>query len=320
MIEISDERNAEKLELKQLHTFKVVAELNGITRAAEHLGYAQSSVTAQIQALEEELGTPLFDRLGKKIVLTEAGKRLLPYAESMLQTHEEAKEAVRSHTTPSGTLTIGSPESLAAFRLPAVIQEYKRAFPRVKIILKPGYCWEMRQLVRKGELDIAFLMEPEHDGENDLHIESLVTESMALLSSVDHPLVQLDQVHPEHLRNETFLLTETGCSYRTLFEYYLRTHGIPSELGIEFNSIEAIKNCASAGLGLAYLPLITVRKELQEGRLAILNWAGIPDRITTRLAVHKRKWMSPALAEWIHLVRKHAEQWRQEQNQICLGT
>jgi DNA-binding transcriptional LysR family regulator len=193
-----------QMELRQLATFKTVAEVRGITRAAEQLGYAQSSVTAQIQALEEELGTPLFDRLGKRIVLTQAGQRLLEYARRLLAMHDEAVQAVRSHSVPAGTLTIGSPESLAAFRLPAVIQEYKKRFPQVTVILKPGSCWEMRALIRQGELDVAFLMDTETDEESDLQVEPLITEEMALVASTGHPLANLAEVKPEHLAGETF--------------------------------------------------------------------------------------------------------------------
>ncbi|MBA4495730.1 LysR family transcriptional regulator [Paenactinomyces guangxiensis] len=303
------------MELKNLLTFKVVAELKGITRAAEHLGYAQSSVTAQIQALEEELGAPLFDRLGKKIALTVAGERLLPYAVRMLETHEEAKEAVRSQSIPGGTLMIGTPESLASFRLPAIIQEYKQTFPQVKIILKPGYCWEMRQLVRKGELDMAFLMEPDVSEESDIHLESLITERMGIIAPADHPLTRLERVEAEHFKQETLLFTEMGCSYRTIFEQYLRTNGIQADSAIEFSSIESIKNCTYAGVGIAYLPLITVRKEIAEGKLAMLNWDDRPYRVTTKLAYHRRKWISPALNEWIGFVRKHAEKWRKKQEE-----
>ncbi|SFJ32874.1 LysR family transcriptional regulator [Thermoflavimicrobium dichotomicum] len=300
------------MELRQLHTFKVVAELGGFTRAAEKLGYAQSSVTAQIQALEEELGAPLFDRLGKKIVLTEAGKRLLPYAIALLQTHDEAKKAVQGGQEPSGMLVIGAPESLASFRLPEVIQKYKRLFPQVKIILKPGVCWEMRNMLRRGELDVAFLLEPEMKDE-DLKIEPLVVEKMALIVSADHPLASLDHVEAEDLRGETFLHTEAGCSYRAIFEQYLRKHAIETDPDLEFWSIEAIKSCIYAGLGIGYLPLITCRKEVEEGRLAILNWEDPNPSVVTQLAYHKKKWLTPALREWIHLVREYAKEWRENQ-------
>jgi DNA-binding transcriptional LysR family regulator len=300
------------LELKHLQTFKAVVECGGITRAAEHLGYAQSSVTAQIQALEEELGTPLFDRLGKRLILTGAGERLIGYVISLLNMHDEAVQAVRAQSEPAGTLVIGSPESLAAYRLPTLIQDYKRRFPKVNIVLKPGVCWEMRQLLRRGQLDIAFLMEAGCEEETDLYSEILVTEEMAIVAAADHPLKEVPKILPEHLARETFLHTENGCSYRALFEEYLLNNGMNPNSGEEFWSIEAIKNCVYAGLGLAFLPMIAVKKELAEGKLVRLNWDDTDCRVLTKMVFHKKKWMSPALTEWVQLVREYKERWKQK--------
>jgi DNA-binding transcriptional LysR family regulator len=297
------------VEIRHLLTFKAVAETGGFTRAAELLGYAQSSITAQIQTLEVELGAPLFNRLGKKVVLTEAGQRLLPYAQEMLRLHDTAKEITKPEDSPSGRLVIGAPESLAAFRLPAVIQEYRRKFPKVHIILKPGLCWELRSFIRNGELDMAFLLEQESHSP-DLHIETLVQEKMSVVAPIDHPLLRLPKVSPEHLKDETILQTEPGCSYRALFEKYLHDHGIYPNPDLEFWSIEAIKNCVMCGLGIALLPAITVQSELQDGKLAALAWDDRSHRVATQLIYHKSKWVSPALEAFLFVVRKHAAEWQ----------
>lgn len=149
------------MESRHLFTFLVVVEAGSFTRAAQQLDYAQSSVTAQIQALEAEIGLPLFDRIGRRIVLTDAGRRLLPFAQEISKIHEMAKNALRPEADMAGSLKIGAPESLAAFRLPEVIRHYRQRYPQVQIVLKPGQCWELRDLVRSGELDVAFLLQPE---------------------------------------------------------------------------------------------------------------------------------------------------------------
>jgi DNA-binding transcriptional LysR family regulator len=298
------------MELRQLNTFMVVAEVCGFTRAAEILGYAQSSVTAQIQALEEELGTPLFDRLGKKIVMTEAGQRLLPYAREMMKLHQTAIEEVHAYTHPTGVLTIGAPESLAAYRLPQVIREYRKLFPQVKIVLKPGLCWELPNQIRNGQIDVAFLLEPESPSP-DLHKETLVIENMTLIGPPDHPLTRRARVEPNDLKEETILHTEQGCSYRDLFEQHLKQNGVHPVTSLEFWNIEAIKNCVMCGLGISFLPLITVADELRDGKIAALAWDDSTYEIATQMIYHKGKWMSPALREFIALVRRHAETWRQ---------
>ncbi|SDY02846.1 LysR family transcriptional regulator [Thermoactinomyces sp. DSM 45892] len=297
------------MELRNLITFRTVVSCNGFTKAAEVLGYAQSSITAQIQALEEELESPLFDRIGKRIILTEIGQRLLPYANQMIQLHDEAKLAIHPDSIPSGVLTIGSPESLAAYRLPALIHEYKQKFPQVKIILKPGVCWQMRQMVAKAELDIAFLLEPNCGGQEDIEIETIVSEPIGLVTSSDHPLAQTQAFELHDLQRETLLLTETGCSYRNYLEHAMQKQGIKPESDMEFWSIEAIKSCVYAGLGIAYLPFISVQTEVREGKLAWLQPDVVQDQVYTQVAYSKKRWMTSAVREWLVLVKKYQAIW-----------
>jgi len=299
------------MELKNLHTFINVAEDGSFTKAASRLGYAQSSITAQIQSLEAELGVLLFDRLGKRIVMTEAGRRLLPHAKEMVQMHGVIKESIQLDDKPTGTLTIGAPESLTAFRLPAVIREYKQLYPQVKMILKPGVCTEMKELARAGEVDLAILLQPVHE-DPDFVIIPLVEEQMALIAAPDHRLAAAPAVTPEDLREEVILYTETGCTYREVFERELKDSGVTPEAGLEFYSMEAIKNCVMLGLGLALVPLITVQREIAEGKLRRLSWDDRSQRMTTQLAYHRKKWVTPALEELLRLLERYAEEWREE--------
>lgn len=299
------------MESRHLFTFLVVVEVGSFTRAAQRLDYAQSSITAQIQALEAELGTPLFDRMNKKILLTDAGRRLLPYAQEISKMHALAKDAIRSDTDMSGTLTIGAPESLAAFRLPNIIREYRKHHPLVKIILKPGACAELLEMIRSGTLDMAFLLQPEME-DRELHIETLTHEKMAMIAPIDHPLVGQKHILPEDLRHETILHTESGCTYRTLFEQYLNSHGIFSDPSLEFWSLEAIKQCVMAGLGISFLPLVTVERELREHKLARLDWDDREQQVYTQLGYHLKKWQSPALDAFLEIVHHHAQSWQEE--------
>jgi DNA-binding transcriptional LysR family regulator len=296
------------MELRQLQTFLMVAEVQGFTKAAEILGYAQSSVTAQIQSLEEELGVPLFERLGKKVILTKAGERLLPYAQEMLKLHSTAKTLIQTDQEPAGTLVIGAPESLAVYRLPAIIQEYRNMYPQVKFILKPGVCWELRNQVRNGQIDLAFLLEPVAQIP-DFYVQPLVKERMVLIAPNDHPLVKKERVSPEEIRNETILFTESGCSYRAIFVQHLQRHGIYPDPTLEFWNLEAIKKCVMCGLGISLLPLIAVENELREGKLSILSWDDTEYNVTTQLVYHKDKWITPAFREFLEFVNRHARNW-----------
>ncbi|WP_411345641.1 LysR family transcriptional regulator [Paenibacillus sp. WLX1005] len=298
------------MESRHLFTFLTVVETGSFTAAARKLDYAQSSVTAQIQSLEQELGTPLFDRIHKRILLTDAGRRLQPYAQEISRMHNLAREAIVSGDQIGGVLHIGAPESLAAFRLPPIIKEFRQQYPSVQIILKPGACEELHEMLRRGELDIVFLLQP-HMEDYELKVDMLVEEEMALVAPPDHPLAILSHVEPHHLRYETILYTEAGCNYRLLFEKTLNRHGVFPDPSIEFWSNEAIKQCVMAGLGLAFLPLITVERELEEGKMVALNWDDTDQRVCTHISYHTKKWQSPAQSRFVQMTHQHAERWRQ---------
>ena len=149
------------MEIRHLQTFITIVELDGFTKAAEHLGYAQSTITAHIQILESEMGEVLFDRLGKKVVLTSVGKKLLSYAKQMLNVYREIRNITSDENDVSGDLIIGAGESLSIYRLGKILKEYKKSFPKVNIILKDAICSDLRSKLYSGELDIIITIEPQ---------------------------------------------------------------------------------------------------------------------------------------------------------------
>jgi len=292
------------MELKYLYTFRIVSRELSFTKAASILNYAQSSVSAHIQALEEELGTPLFERLGKQIVLTDAGKRIVESAERIISDVEEMKKLVENSDIPSGTLTIGAHESQCAYRLPVVLNQFRISYPNVRLVFRPIVSDEsIRAQLAQGNLDAAFLLSDfgTHQG---LAVEHLRQEPIMVICHPDHPLTKKHEVYPADLNDETLLTTEEGCDYRHVFEQMLVSNGVHMGTKIEFASIEAIKQCVIAGLGVAVLPEMTIKKEISAGEIAVLNWVGPEFPIATQLAFHKDKWISPALKAFIDITRR----------------
>lgn len=289
------------VELKQLQTFKALAQELNFTRTAERLNYAQSSVTAQIQALEQELGVKLFERLGKRIRLTEAGTRLLQYADDILRLSDEAHLAVPDQCEPSGTITIGAVESLCTYRLAPVLKVFRSSYPKVELIFRTGICANLRREVLHGNLDLAITLE-ETGHDEGLVFEVLMQEPMLVLARPDHPLVEREQVNPAELEGETILVTEPGCSYRTMFEQALIRAGLRNPK-VEFASVEAIKQCVIVGLGVTLLPKMAVKDELSRGLLTALPWEGPEFPLVTQMCWHQNKWMSPALQTFIETTR-----------------
>ena len=289
-------------EFKHLYTFKVLTEELNFTRTAQRLNYAQSSVTTQIQELESEFRSLLFERLGKRIRLTAAGERLLQYTDEILRLATEASVVVPDNKEPSGTLTIGAVESLCTYRLAPVLSEFRSRHPKVELIFRTGICADLRQEVLRGHLDLAFTLE--EAGRDDLLVfEVLLSETMLVLAHPTSRLVGRDQIAAPDLDGETILVTEMGCSYRNLFERELTLAGL-NNMKIEFASIEAIKQCVMAGLGITMLPKMAVSREIDAGELVSLPWTGSEFAIVTQMCWHKDKWMSPALQAFIDVSRE----------------
>ncbi|MFE6335076.1 LysR family transcriptional regulator [Streptomyces sp. NPDC057806] len=264
------------MELRLLVTFEKVATVLSFTRAAAELAYAQSSVTSQIRALESSLGTELFDRLGGRIRLTEAGERLLPYARQIIELSAEARAAVTAAEEPTGSLVVGTMESLTSYRLPPLLELFHHRYPKVRLALRTTIGDETRQALRQGTYDVGFLMEAEteHPG---LESEVLAVEPLALVAGAP-----VEVPGTAGLLRHPLLATEPGCAYRDLFERELKSVSPDVEF-MEFGTIEATKRAAAAGLGIALLPEVTVAAELAEGSLVRLPWEP-PFTLRTQLA------------------------------------
>ncbi|MEL7655027.1 MAG: LysR family transcriptional regulator [Bacillota bacterium] len=292
------------MELKNLYTFRTVAEELSFTNAAYKLNYSQSSVSDHIKALENELNILLFERIGKHVILTEAGHRFLAEAEKIINQLEEIKEIVSGSEIPSGKLTIGAHESQLTYRLINILREFRSNYPNVQLVFRPLISDEsIKVLLKQGVLDAAFLLGFPHTNPSEIIVEPLVEEQILILSSVDHPLTRLAEITPGDFNNQTILTTEQGCSYRQMFEHLLNNNNVHTGIKIEFSSIEAIKQCVIAGLGIAVLPKITVAKEISQHLIAVLPCEQLNYSILTQLAWHKDKWISPSLKAFLEIAR-----------------
>lgn len=291
------------MELRQLSMFKMLATTLSFTRTAAALGYVQSNISAQIQALEEELGAPLVDRLGKQVALTDAGQRFLPYVEQILTLVEEARMAVSEKSEPIGTLTISAPESLCTYRLPHLLSAFQRDYPQVRLMFRPCPVADLRRQVSEGAVDVAFVLEDALQVKG-LMVEPLVREPVLLVAASDHPLTGRNEVCPADLDGECLLLTEVGCTYRNLFLQRLAMDGIYPTTILEFTSVEAIKQCVMARMGVTVLPRMAVERELAGGQLAALAWIEKEFHVMTQMLWHREKWLSPALQVFLAMARE----------------
>lgn len=283
------------MELRHLITFKTIIEKKGFKNAAEHLGYAQSSITVHIQELEEEVGKPLFDRLGRTVVLTHYGKRLLTYAIKIIELHEQA---LNMDEEPTGDLVIGISESLTIGRIPPILMDYKKAYPKVNLSLKSIENYNVTSRLQNGNLDLVLVLEKEDWSLPEIYSEKLKREKMILISPFGKQ---------EH--TNTILYTERSCSYKSVFDEYLSYKQMDVKESLDFQSIEAIKQCVRSGLGISMVPYFSVKEEIENKKLQGEEIPPEHPSISTFLAHHKDKWHSPAITSMISLIKKHAKNW-----------
>jgi DNA-binding transcriptional LysR family regulator len=290
------------MEIRHLKTFFTVAKLLSFNKAADRLHYAQSSISAQIQALEEELGVPLFDRLGRRILLTEAGERLIPYAEKIIDLANETRAEIGGGSQPEGSLTIRIPESLGVHRLPSVIYEFSRRFPGIRLNLINCAHESLQKELRNGAIDLAFLL-AESFRAADVMTEALGVESLALVASPSNHLARQQIVRTSDLAGETLLLSRVDCSYRRLFERILEEQGIHLESTRSFHSVGFLKQCVIAGAGITILPDAAVSEDVEAGRLARLPWEEGDLDVSVLMIWSKTRWVSPTLTTFMEIAR-----------------
>lgn len=288
------------MELTYLQTFREVAVRQSFTRAAEELGYAQSSVTMQIQKLEKAYGVPLFERYGRKLRLTSAGEELLKIAVQMLELYQQSKERLAKQG--GGTLAIGTIDSIASYFLPPLIQQIRRNYPDLAIRLQPDNEARIINRVREGELDVGLILE-NNPSDPTLQWITIREEPLVLVSHPAHPLALLPSVELVHLNGVEWIMAEPTCNYRMMLEKTLRAEGIAYRIGLELGNPEAVKRCVKAGSGISLLPRMAAEEELRRGELAELPFAHPDIRLDLQMAMHPKKWRSLPLLEFIDLLR-----------------
>jgi DNA-binding transcriptional LysR family regulator len=289
------------VDLAALTIFRAVVRENGVTRAAAKLNRVQSNVTTRIKQLEEQLGTPLFTRDGRRLVLTPAGETLLPYAERLLALADEARHALKAGR-PSGRLRLGTMESTAASRLPGVLARYHQNWPDVTLELETGTTGCLIERLREFEVDAALIATP-LAGQPDPEVFDCVRvyrEELVMITPRGHRPIR----QPGDVALSTLVAFERGCAYRSYVEAWYLEHGIRPTRVLELGSYHAIVACVAAGAGVAVAPrsVLDVQRSADDFTIHSL---GEPGRIDT-LLVWRRGHFSPALDALKSALLEHA--------------
>jgi len=257
------------MNLNHLAIFYAVAQEGSVTLGAERLHISQPAVSKQLQELEKNLGTPLFDRLPRGVRLTEAGELLLGYARSLFGLEAEAEAALAElRGLERGRLSIGASMTIGGYLLPDVLARFHQQYPGIDIHLEIANTKEVEQRLIEGTLDVGltegFLEHPE--------LEAVVfrEDEMVVIAWPDHPLLSEGPVTAERLCQEPFLVREEGSGTRAVVERAFAERGLALRPVMSLGNIEAIKRAVAAGVGIAMVSALTVGLEQEAGKLTVV--------------------------------------------------
>lgn len=290
------------MELRQLATFIRVAQFKSFSRAAESLGYSQSAVTVQVRQLEEELGTRLFDRMGKRIALTDTGERFFSHACDVISQVNQARLSVVSTAELRGTLHIGTIESLACLKLPAVLHLYRKYNPKVSIRVTVGEPEELIERMERGELDMIYVLdEPLYS--NNWHKLMEQREEIVFVASASLGKELGEQeLTIEQLLEQPFFLTEQD-NYRRVLSRRLAARSTTLTPSLECGNTSMLIRMLEIDKGVSFLPWYAVESSVKEGRLVRLSVEDCYISLYRQIFCHKEKWRTREMDEFVRVAK-----------------
>ena len=293
-----------RFSLKQIEVFLETAHTLNITKAAERLSMSQSAASESLKSLEQQFDIQLFDRVGKKLQLNDFGKIIRKQAEVFLDQANALEQALLKHEQV-GELKIGATLSIGNYLAIHILSEFKQRYPKANAILEVANTTKISEKVANFELDIGLI-----EGEiahSELDVMPWREDELVVFCSPDHPLANKKTLTDSDLIDTQWILRESGSGTRQAFDFAM--HGILSQLDVELElqHTEAIKRAVESGMGIGCLSRITLEDAFKRGSLKPLN---IPHRDFHRqfyLIVHKNKYKSSGIQNWINLCFNKAE-------------
>ncbi|MDO4545555.1 MAG: LysR family transcriptional regulator [Bacillota bacterium] len=288
------------MELHYLKTFKVITESGSFSEAAEKLGYTRSTITFQIQRLEKEFGIILFEKIGKKMYLSQEGKAILPYVETILKNYDQI---LICGNVEKSKLRIAVPESLLTYRFQPVIQTFRKKMPLVDLEIQTKSCYDMNQILLSDSADMAIHYNVGHSDTN-VFSKALSDYPLAFFGSPLMSDEERDFFTPNQTKPFGFIDIEVDGLYRHSLDKVLFERNITLSNDMVLGSIAAIVQCTKMGLGVSVLPAFTVEQEIKEGGLVNLDGQLDPGSISVMYSYHKNKWISPAIGCFLELAEE----------------
>ena len=281
------------MDTKNLTTFIYVAELRSFTKAADRLGYSQSTVSFQITQMETELGCQLFARINHTVQLTEKGREVLEYAHQINRMTRELKDSMKEETA-SGYIRLAMADSLCTSLLSRDFLHFRELYPNISLKIIAAGTEEMFRLMNHNEAD-AILTLDNHIYNTEYRILQEEKVRTFFVAGADTEIASASSLSIEELLLQPFILTEKGMSYRRLLEEKLAELSLEIQPVLEIGSTELICSLVEQGAGISFLPEYVIKDRVKAGTLVCLPVSGLEIHVWKQLLYHRNKWVSPQM-------------------------
>jgi len=291
------------MDVRGLEVFLSVATHLNYTRAGEEVNLSQPSVSVRIRQLENELGVKLFEHLGKKVALTEAGLVLMPHARRVVTALGDARHAIDELSgLERGTLRIGASTTPGMYLIPQIVARFKQRYPKIEIQLGIKDTRQVEEGVIRNEFDFGFV--GGHLVGDEIDVLPWLTDLLVLAVAPNHPLARKKSVNIADLRKEKFILRESGSATRAAIATHMRAADLQVEPVIEMENPESVKRAVQSGLGIAFISRFAVETELKARSLVAVTVNGLAINRDLKIVFRKDKHLGRAAQAFIEMTRE----------------
>ncbi|HTG94628.1 MAG TPA: selenium metabolism-associated LysR family transcriptional regulator [Pyrinomonadaceae bacterium] len=290
------------MDIRGLEVFLSVAKHLNYTRAGEELNLSQPSVSIRIKQLENELGMKLFEQLGKKVALTDAGLLLVSHARRVIAAIQDAKQALEElQGLERGSLRIGASTTPGMYLIPQIIARFKERYPKIEVHLGIKDTKQVEEGVIRNEFDFGFV--GGHLVGDEVDVLAWVTDQLVLVVGPKHPLAKKKSIKAEDLRKEKFILRELGSATRSTIASHLQKSSLAVQTVMEMENPESVKKAVQSGLGIAFISKFAVEIELRAKTLVAVRIHGLDIRRELKIVHRKDKHLSRAAQTFISMAQ-----------------
>ncbi len=293
------------MEIRQLQTFVQAAQLESFSKTAEMLGYSQSAITVQMRLLETELNTRLFDRMGKRVVLTPQGREFLKSANKILYEVNKASKSMNEDRELTNPLHVGTIESLCTAKFPRILSEFHSLHPRVNLQITIDSPEKLIRMMEHNELDLIYILDTPRWDENWVKVMELA-EPVVFVASAASKFAGKDRLVLDDILQEPFFLTEKHANYRQALDQQLALRRQSILPVLEISDTAFIIRMLELNQGLSFLPYFAVEQDIYKHRIITLDVKDIHISMYRQIFYHKNKFRTREMEEFIRLADKRS--------------